>query len=161
MDISLNPIIKGLKIIIGLVIASLFWWHMWQDSPYKTPYAYKNWDELQQRYTILMADILAGETQPDDIKIYNRQGGIAYRQAVYHQYDQAMIDRIAQNAINQGWELMPSDFYPDAVFHACKDEIGLALLSGSKLYVQVYWYKMGNCQQAFMITQSDNNSQSQ
>lgn len=92
---SLNPIIKGLKIIIGLVIASLFWWHIWQDSPYKTPYAYKNWDELQQRYTILMADILAGETQPDDIKIYNRQGGIVYRQAVYHQYDQAMIDRIA------------------------------------------------------------------
>lgn len=160
VGVSLNPIIKGLQIIIGLVVASLFWWQMWQGSPYKIPYTYKNWDELQQRYTILMTDILASEMQPDDIQIYNRQGGTVYRQAIYHRYDQAMIDRIAQNAINQGWEPMPSDFYRNAVFHACKDEIGLVMLSDAKLYVRTYWHKTGTCERLFTKTQPDNNSQS-
>lgn len=110
---------------------------------HKPNYIYKNWNELQTRYVVLMDDTLMGVAKPDETKVYNRQAGIVYRQVRYHSYDATMLDKIIKNANQYGWALTSSS---EHTLHYCKDEIGLEISHRRQLTVMMYWSKDSICQ---------------
>lgn len=146
---------QGVQTALGLMIFGVWAYVSWFDSPYHEPYVYKNWNELQQQYVALMADILVNEKEPDDVEIYNRQRGVVYRQVAYHHHDQAMFDRITKNAINHGWQPMPSDFDDSTTFHACKDGLALEIFAQPVILIKMSWSGRSECQKAFSKSQSN------